>query len=131
MALAALDNVSRRGRRGTGGYALLVVPQAALLLHRGTVHRPHRREALLAHAATVSAAPAALAHAGLLSESRSASRQLFCVLEETDRQPRSIRSNMVFLQIQMKWHSVKLENNTKISIPQHGLLGLEMVRWSH
>lgn len=85
MALAALDNVSGRGRRGTGGSALLVVPQAALLLDRGAVHRPHGREALLASAATVALARAALAHAGLLPESRPASRRLFCVCEETDK----------------------------------------------
>lgn len=115
MALAALDNVSRRGRRGTGGSALLVVPQAALLLDDGAVHRPHRREALLARAATVTLAFAALAHAGLLSESRSASRRLFCVCEETDRVPRPIRSNMACVASNEMAFSQIGKQNTKIS----------------
>lgn len=114
MALAALDNVSGRGRRGTGGSALLVVPQAALLLDRGTVHRPHGGEALLAIAATVTLARAALAHARLLSESRSASRRLFCVCEETDRAPRSIRSNMACAKSNEMAFSQTEKHKTKI-----------------
>lgn len=115
MALAALDNVSRRGQRGTGGSALPVVPQAALLLDCGTVYRPHGREALLASAALVTLARAAFAHARLLSESRSASRRLFCVCEETDRAPRSSRSNMARADSNEMAFSQIGKDNTKIS----------------
>lgn len=78
MALAALDNPGRRGRRGAGGSALLVVPQAALLLDGRSIPRQQRGEAVLAAAAVaaVGLARGPLAHAGLLAEDRSARRQL-------------------------------------------------------
>lgn len=77
MALAALDDVGRRGWRGTGGSALLVVPQAALLLRRHAVRHPQGGEAVLAGAAArATLARAALAHTLLLPEDRSARRLL-------------------------------------------------------
>lgn len=75
MALAALDNMSRRRWRGTGGSALLVVPQAALLLNGRPINHLQRGETLLACAAMVTLTHAALAHTLLLSEDWSASRQ--------------------------------------------------------
>lgn len=78
MALATLDNMGRRGWCGTGGSALLVVPQAALLLDGRPINHLQRGEALLAGTAMVTLAhAAALAHALLLSEDWSASRQLY------------------------------------------------------
>lgn len=74
MALAALDDM---GRHGAGDSALLVVPQAALLLDGHPVNQPQRGEALLAGTAMVSLAHAALAHALLVSEDRSASRRVY------------------------------------------------------
>lgn len=78
MALAALDDAGRRGRRGAGGPALLVVPQAALLLDGCSLRRQQGGEAVLAAAAVaaVGLARGALAHAGLLAEDRSARRRL-------------------------------------------------------
>lgn len=78
MALAALDNTGGRRRRGTGGAALLVVPQAALLLDGCSIHHLQGGEAVLAGAAMVWLTGGALAHAVLLAENWSASRQL-CV----------------------------------------------------
>lgn len=75
MALAALDNMGRRGRRGTGGSALLVVPQAALLLGGHAINHLQRGETLLARTAMVTVARVALAHTELVSENRSASRR--------------------------------------------------------
>lgn len=77
MALAALDNMARRGWRGTGGSALLVVPQAALLLDGCPINHLQGGETLLARAAMVMLTHAALAHALLVSEDRSASRRFY------------------------------------------------------
>lgn len=76
MALAALDNVARRGRRGTGGSALLVVPQAALLLNGDPVDHLHGGETLLARAAILALAHTTLTSTLLVSQDRSARRQL-------------------------------------------------------
>lgn len=81
MAPAALDNPGRRRRRGTGGSALLVVPQAALLLDGCSLRRLQRGEAVLAGAAMVRPARGALAQALLFAENRSASGRL-CVRRE-------------------------------------------------
>lgn len=77
MALAALDNVGRGWRRGTGGPTLLVIPQAALLLDGCSIHQLQRGEAMLAGAALVALARDALAHTVLLPENWSASRRLW------------------------------------------------------
>lgn len=76
MALAALDNMGQRRRRGTGGSALLVIPQAALLLDGCSINHPQRGEAVLAGAAMGRLTRGPLAHAVLLAENWSASRQL-------------------------------------------------------
>lgn len=78
MALAARDNTGQRRRRGTGGSALLVIPQAALLLDGCSIDHLQRGEAVLAGAATVRLTRGTLAHAVLLAEDWSASKQL-CV----------------------------------------------------
>ena len=84
MALAALDNVGRRGWHGTGGSAPFVVPQAALLLDGHPINHLQRGETLLPCAAAVTLAHAALTHTLLVSEDWSASRQ-FCIWwEETE-----------------------------------------------
>lgn len=75
VALAALDDTGRRGRRGTGGSAVLIVPQAALLLDRRPVDRLQGGETLLARAAIAATRTrTTLAHALLVSQGRSAGR---------------------------------------------------------
>lgn len=77
MALAALDNMGRWGWHGTGGFALLVVPQAALLLDGCPINHLQSGETVLACAAMAMLAHTALAYTLLVSEDWSASRQLY------------------------------------------------------
>ena len=68
MALAALDDARGRGRGGTGVSALLVVPQAALVLDGGPIAHGEGGVAVLAGAELLLPAVGAVAHALLLLE---------------------------------------------------------------
>lgn len=85
MALAAFDNMGWWGWPGTGGSALLIIPQAAFLLDSHTINHLQRGETLLACAAMVTLTHDALAHTVLVSENWSASRQFYIWYEETEK----------------------------------------------